>query len=175
MYKLIRKVIITILIITFALAPLTAQAMDEFDLSVGFKTLPLLENKMSGVVPVAIIYDPKIPESQAEANAINKIIVGGFRAPHDIRLSPIMVSVDDLSALSAAKIGLLTKGSCTDKVASFAKSQRILTMSSELDCVKSDRSVLGIVSRPTIDIYLSEPAADEAKVSFSPAFVMIAE
>ena len=167
--------IITTLFIVFAIAPITAQAMDELDLSVGFKTLPLLDNKLTGVVPLAIIYDPRISESQTEADNINKIIAGGFKAPGDIRLSAIIVSVENLSALSSVKIGIFTKGSCTNDVAGIAKTQRILTMTNELDCVKFNRSILGIVSRPNVEIYLSKRAADEAKIGFSTAFMMIAE
>jgi len=166
---------IAVFIVAFFFVSYTAQAMDELDLSVGFKTLPLLDNKLSGVVPVAIIYDPKIPESQTEANSIDKILSGGFKAPGDIKLSSVMVPADNLSALSSAKIGLFTKGSCTTDVARAAKTQRILTMSSELDCVKFNRSILGIVSRPSVEIYLSKPAADESRVGFSTAFMMIAE
>ena len=48
-------------------------------------------------------------------------------------------------------------------------------MTSDLDCVKANRCILGIVSRPNVEIYLSKSAAEAAKVGFSQAFIMIAE
>jgi hypothetical protein len=86
-----------------------------------------------------------------------------------------MVSVDDLSKLSSSKVAVVTKGSCTNNVAEVAAKQGILTMTSDLDCVKANRCVLGIISRPSVEFYLSTSAAGAAKVGFSQAFIMIAE
>jgi len=166
--------LITLIVTSFFAMP-SAYAMDELDLSVGLKTLALLDNKISGDVPLAIIYDPKLPDSEAEAASLHKIITDGFQAPGRLKLSAVMVSVDDLSKLSSAKVGIVTKGSCTSTVAEATAHQGILTMTSDLDCVKANRCVLGIISHPSVQIYLSRSAADAAKVGFSQAFIMIAE
>jgi hypothetical protein len=172
----VRKIAVVIVLLAafFGAAP-SAYAMDELDLSVGLKTLPLLDNKLGGNVPVALIYNPKLPASQAEANSLYKTITGGFQAPGGIKLSAVMVSTEDLSKLTTIKVGIVTEGSCTAAVAEATAGQGILTMTSDLDCVRANRCVLGIKSRPNVEIFLSKSAAEAAKVGFSQAFIMIAE
>jgi hypothetical protein len=164
-----------ILMISAFFAPTCAFAMDELDLSVGLKILALLDNKISGDVPLAIIYDAKLPESQTEANSLYKTITGSFQAPAGVKLSVLMVATDDLSKLSSAKVGIVSKGSCTNAVAEATARQGILTMTSDLNCVKANRSILGITTHPGVEIYFSRTAADAARVGFSQAFIMIAE
>ena len=166
--------LITLIVASFFALP-SAYAMDELDLSVGLKTLALLDNKILGNVTLAIIYDPHLPDSQAEAASLQKIITGGLQVPGGLKFTAVMVSVNDLSKLSSAKVGIVTKGSCTTAVAETTASQGILTMTSDLDCVKANRCVLGIVFRPSVEIYFSRSAAEAAKVGFSQAFIMIAE
>ena len=166
--------IVALMFILFA-ATNPALAMDGLDLSVGLKTLPLLKNKLPSNAVLAIIYDPKFPASVAEAQAINNNIDGGFEAPGGVRISALMVSVNELSKLSEAKIGIVTTGSATQAVGAATANYGILTMSSDIECVKAHLCVLGIVSRPNVEIHLSETAADAAKIGFSPAFIMLAK
>lgn len=46
-------------------------------------------------------------------------------------------------------------------------------MSTDLGCVKANKCILGLVSKPSVDIYYSKSAADAAKITFSPAFTML--
>lgn len=155
------------------LSPDVAYATDELDLSVGLKTLPLLINKISGATKLAIIFDPKIPDSKAEADQIKAVIDGGLEAPGGVQLSALLVSTENLSKLNNIKIGIVTKGACTDAVSAAASANSVLTMTSDLDCVRANRCILGVVSRPSVEIYFSKSAADAAKVEFSLSFIMV--
>lgn len=153
----------------------TLAATDEQDLSVGVKTLPLLSNKITGTVKLAIVFDPVNPASRAEANGIKAILDGGFEAPGDLKLVGVMLPVADLGMLSGNKIAVLTSGLSGhyDTIRDAASSNGVLTMSTDLECVRANRCVLGIVSKPHVEIYFSKMAADAAKLGFEQAFTML--
>ena len=151
----------------------TAYATDEFDLSVELKTLPLLTNKISGTTVIAVIYNPAVPDSKTEANNIKELIDSGMEAPGEVKLSARLVSTTDLSGLGDSKIGVVAKGACTEEMSTAATAKGILTISSELDCVRAHRCIIGVISRPNVRIFLSRSAADAAHVEFSKAFIML--
>ncbi len=165
-----------VLLVTFSVMSTLAHgcfATDALDLSVELKTLPLLTNKITGQAVVAIIYNPALSESKTEAESLKATIDAGVEAPGGVKLTAILVSTDNLSKLSEAKIGIVTAGGCTDAVSAAAATYGVLTMSSDLECVKANRCIIGVVSRPSVEIYLSKSAADAAKIGFSQAFIMI--
>jgi hypothetical protein len=155
----------------------SAQAADKADLTVGLKTLPLLINKITGSATMAVIYDPANPASKTEADEIKGILDGGIDAPGGVKITGALVPVSELGKLSDAKLAYVTGGlkSSFDAIASAAASSGVLTMSTDLDCVKSNKCVLGIVSKPSVDIFYSKAAADTGKVGFAQAFMMLAK
>ncbi|MDR3436161.1 hypothetical protein [Telmatospirillum sp.] len=153
-------------------------ATDAFDLSVGLKTLPLLSQRIVGPVNMAIVFDPGSPESRADADAIKAAADGGAEVPGGERLVPMLVAADDLSRLKGARLLFLTQGAragAFDAVALVAAANGILSMSADLACVRANKCVLGIVSRPTVEIYFSRPAAVASHIGFTPAFTMLAK
>ena len=148
---------------------------DQADLAVGMKTLPLLTTKLSGAVSVAIVYDPANAGSKDEAMEIKGILDSGFTALGDIKLSGIMVPVGELTKVSGSKIAILTSGLqyWYKTIGSAAATGGILTMSTDLGCVQANQCVLGIVSKPHVEIYYSKMAADNAKISFGQVFSML--
>ncbi|MBV8061553.1 MAG: hypothetical protein JO126_00660 [Alphaproteobacteria bacterium] len=152
----------------------TAHATDQKDLAVAEKTLPLLQDKLSGNVNVAIIYDPAVSTSKADADAIKAALEGNSSAA-GATLVPVMVTPTELSKLGQAKLALVAYGMKTsfDAIATAAATSGTLTISADLECVKANKCVLGVVSSPTVDIYYSKTAADAGKIVFAPAFTML--
>ena len=157
------------------LASSALAATDQTDLSVGIKTLPLLTNKIEGSAKIAIVFDPANGASKQEAGGIKAILDAGFEAPGDLKLTGVLVPVGDLATMADSKIAILTSGLSThfDAISTAAASNSILTMSTDLSCVQANKCILGIVSRPNVEIYYSKTAADAAKISFSQAFKML--
>lgn len=155
--------------------PVSAAATDRLDMSVGMKTLPLLTNKISGDVEIAIIYDPANLGSRNDADEVKKIIDGGLDMPQGVKISSLMVPVSDLAKLSQAKIAYVTYGlkGGYDAIGRATSAAGVLTMSTDLECVKANICVLGLVSKPSVDIYYSKDAAAAARISFSSAFTML--
>jgi thymidine phosphorylase len=90
-----------------------ALATDKLDLSAGLKTLPLLNDKITDSAVMAIIFDSANMDSQAEAADLAALIDAGLEAPGGVKITARLVPVSDLGKLSGAKIGFVTKGSCS--------------------------------------------------------------
>jgi len=157
-------------------APVAA-ATDQVDLSVGMKTLPLLTSKIEGMATVAIIYDPAVPASRDEAAGIKAVLDGEFVAPGDLKITALLVPANNLGKMAGSKIAVLTSGlnGYYDAIDAAARAGNVLTMSTDLDCVRANKCVLGIVSKPHVEIYYSKIAADAAKIGFASAFTMLAK
>jgi len=161
-------------VIALGAAPVLATT-DQVDLSVGMKTLPLLTNKIQGSATVAIVFDPSEPASKEEALGIKGILEGEFTAPGDLKLSGLLVPVNELGKMAGSKIAVLTSGlnAHYDAIGSAAATGDVLTMSTDLGCVEANKCVLGIVSKPHVQIYFSQSAADSLHLGFSSAFLML--
>jgi hypothetical protein len=148
---------------------------DKADLLVGVKTLPLLNSKIMGTATLAILFDPANPSSQQEALSIKTILEGKFETPGDLKLLGILVPTNDLNKMAGSRIAILTNGLSAHytAISNAAASSGILTMSTDLGCVRANKCVLGIVSKPHVEIYYSRAAASSAKVSFGQVFTML--
>jgi hypothetical protein len=157
------------------LAP--ALATDATDLDVGLKTLPLMSRRLDGPINMAIVFDPDNARSKDDAQAI--------KAAADMRavgadgqgLVAMAVAANDLVSLKGAKVIFVAQGvgdAVFDLVAQVAASDGLLSISADLRCVMANKCILGIVSRPTVEVYFSRHAADAAHIGFSPAFIMLA-
>jgi hypothetical protein len=155
-----------------------AGATDQFDIAVALKTLPLLTAKIAGPVIVMVVYDPASPKSKADAEKIKSVFDSGIEAPGDIKLISQLASTTDLSGLSNAKIAFVASGlPAADyaDIGAVAGSMGVLTISTDIDCVKANKCVLGITSKPQVQVYYSPAAAEAARISFASAFTMLAK
>jgi hypothetical protein len=155
-------------------AATSACAADQLDLKVGLKTLPLLTNKLSGSVTMAVVFDPSVGASKSEADSVVGLVGSGIEAPGGVTVTAKAVPVGDL-AKGDAKIAYVTTGLGKSWDAVQQGASGILTMSTDLDCVKANKCILGIVSQPSVSIYYSKAAADAQKISFSDAFAMLSK
>ena len=154
----------------------SAWATDQRDISVALRTLPLLTHKITSPAAVAIVYNPANPESKTDAETIKSIIDGGLEAPGGTKLVAAMVSVAELTKLHDVKIAFLAHGlPSTDyaSVSAAASATGVLTICTDTDCVKANKCILGIASKPQVEIYYSPVAAALADISFAPAFSML--
>jgi len=153
-------------------------ATEALDVSVGLKTLPLLKNRITGAINMAIVFDPVNPESRADADAIKAIADDEGVAAGGDRLIGMTVAVTDLAKLKGAKVIFVARGVTADgfeTVALAAAADGIISISTDLACVKAGKCVLGIVTRPTVEIYFSRAAASASHLGFSSSFIMLAK
>lgn len=177
MHQKIKKILMAASLAIAVSIPATVWATDKTDITVGLKTLPLLSNKISGAAVMAVIYDPANAASKADADSVVAAVGDGIDAPGGVKVTTMLVATSELSKLSQVKLAFIAGGlkNSFDQIAAAAASNGVLTMSTDLDCVKSGKCVLGIVSTPSVDIYFSKTAADNAKIGFASAFAMLAK
>lgn len=173
-----RRILFSLLALVsfFCATPPQAQATNSKDLIVGINALTVLKKKAENPVIVAIIYNPQNPDSIKDATAIQKAIQTGLETPQEYNLKPEIVSVENPTLLQTAQIAFLARGLTLDhfeKIADLTKRTKTLTMSTDLDCVRSNYCVLGIVSRPQVEIYYSPSAAHAAKIEFHDIFTLL--
>lgn len=160
------------------LAAYPAGATDKLDLSVALKTLPLLTNKIASPATVAIIYDPANAESKSDAEEIKSIIDSGIEAPGDIKMKSQMTGTNELSKLAGSQIAFLAHGlpaADYNEVSAAASAAGVLTICTDINCVKANKCVLGVASKPQVEVYYSPVAAEAARISFVSAFTMLAK
>ena len=113
MNKIQKISVFVALIVASFFALSSAYAMDDLDLSVGLKTLPLLDNKLFGNVPLAIIYNPRLAKlagrGQQPVQNDNRRLSGSGRV-EAFRSDGIG---ERFVEIISAKVGIVTKGSCT--------------------------------------------------------------
>jgi len=159
------------------LIPSVACATDSLDISIGLRILLLMKEKYTGgPVPVAVVYNSAVPSSIADAENIKKSIEQGKGVPEELKFSPYLVSLDHADKLSGAKVAFLADNLTVDGVSSVcdtAGREGILTISSNISCVRANKCVVGIISKPRIEIYYSPVAAEASHLTFSSAFIML--
>lgn len=171
----IRKAVAVCCLAFFCLSS-PSYATDPLDISTGLKTLLLMNEKSSGTVPVAIVYDAGSPESKADAESMKTDIDNGVGVLSGLTLNAYVVSTADIAKISGAKIAFLAKdinSSHFGSIYDIASRNEVLTISTDINCVKANKCILSIVSKPHVEIYYSPAAAEASHISFAPAFTML--
>jgi len=152
-----------------------AFATERLDIVSGLNTLPLLINKITGDTTMAIVYDPASTSSKSDADGIKKMVDAGITMPSGGKLSAILVSVNELGKLSRARIAFLTPGLSKyfTGINTATSAASILTISTDIGCVRAAKCIIGVSTKPSLTIYYSKTAADNAKIEFSQAFSML--
>ncbi len=155
--------------------PSLAKETERTDILVGLKTLPMLGDPLSPPVYMGIVYDQNNPQSKADAEAIKAVLGSGAKTQEGESVTGVMVPLSDIGKLSQVKMAFVTVGlkDHFDTIAQAASAHNVLTMSADMDCVKANKCVLGIISKPVVEIYFSRIASETAKIDFDPAFIML--
>jgi hypothetical protein len=126
-------------------------------------------------VPLAIVYDPAEAASKQEADGIKAALDSGLSISGDIKFVPVLVPAGTLDGLAASRVAILTAGlsGYYDGISRIAVTNSILTMSTDLACVRGGKCIIGIVSKPRVEIYYNRSAAEAAKVVFSQVFSLL--
>lgn len=168
------KVFASLMFVMVVLFAPHAMATTASDVIVGIKTLPLLSDRPSGDIAVALIYNP---DSAASKDDADTVMLALNRTTGDITSKGVMVPVNNLKKLAGTRAAFLMQGvrGSMDAIYEAANAAHVLTMSSDLSCVRANRCVLGILTGGSapVEIYYSKEAAEAAKVSFVQAFMML--
>ncbi len=155
-----------------------ARATDQFDISTGLKTIYLLKEKIPMPVTVGVVYDAANEQSQNDAIVVKDNIDKSVGVPGGMTAVAKLVKNSDLTSLTGVKVIFVTQGLSTEMLLETnhaAATAGILSISTDLTCAASNKCVLGIVSKPRVEIYYSTVAAEASHIGFVPAFIMLAK
>ena len=151
----------------------TASYVTDKDLQVAVRAFSFVYGMPKGDMQIEIIYDSANPISAGEAQQLDKIIgSGGMFANRQITAK--MVSVAQMGS-TGNKIAYVTHGleQNYDILLQRAKAEKMLTFSTDFQCVESQKCVMGVVASPAIKMEISRAATDSSGLEFSQALKLM--
>ncbi len=152
-----------------------AAAKENTDVLVGIKTLSMLNRELPSPLVMGIVFDPNNPDSKESADAIKAVLDNGVNTSEGVAVAGRLIPLSEINKLSEVSFAFITKGAKAhfDTIAQISASNRILTMTTDIDCVRANKCVLGIDSQNVVQIYFSRAASETAKIDFDSAFIML--
>jgi hypothetical protein len=152
--------------------PGVASADAAKDLQVAGRALTFLENGPTGRATLGVVFDPSKPASVAEKNAVMAAIGGGYSAG-TVTLVGKPVEAGDVGGVAGVNALYVTEGVNYAAVGSAAKGKKLVTISSDLACVRSGACVMGVTTAPKVEITVNRAAAASVGAAFKAAFRMM--
>jgi hypothetical protein len=160
-------------VLAFAMAsPLTGLADVTKDLGVAGRALSFLENGPHGSVEIGVVFDPSKPSSVAEKNALMGVLGSGYSAGA-LTLTGKPIELSGIGGASGLGALYVTTGVNYAAVGAAAKAKKLITISSDLACVKAGECVMSVSTDPKVAIIVNHAAAEAVGATFKAAFRMM--
>lgn len=152
----------------------SAASAEELNLPVAARVMSFAQPQPSGAVVAAIIYDPRNPASDGEADAIERGAVSAFAAGK-ATLKFKRVPVTALGGLAGSQVAFVTAGlrESHAQIGAAAARLSILTITSDLSCVQSGNCAVAISGGQRVQITVSRAACKAGNLRFGSAFLML--
>ena len=142
------------------------------EVQVAGRTLTFLENGPTGKVTFAVVYDSSKPASVAEKDEVMAALGSGM-AVGGVTVVGKPVDASSVSGVTGVAAFYITRGVNYAAVGGVAKSKKILSISSDMACVKSGACVMGVAASPKVEIVVNTASATAIGASFKAAFKMM--
>jgi hypothetical protein len=147
------------------------------DVQVAARALSFVADPLSGTVRVGIIYASDSPRSLRQAQSLRNMLADGLRIG-TVELRPVLV--DSTKAANAdVDLFFLTEfipADGTPDLLGDATGRPILCVTTDIAQVRTGSCVMGVQSRPRVEVFVNRAAASANGVTFSTVFrVMITE
>ncbi|KQN11916.1 conserved hypothetical protein [Sphingomonas aurantiaca] len=151
-------------------APLAA----ELNVPIAVRVVSFVQPSPTGLITVAILYDPGDAASEAEAASIERAVGSGLSVGRSV-VRAHRVPVSTMGSLSGYRVAFVTAGLRTEQgsIAIAANRASVLTISSDRACVQTGRCVVGVTASPKVQITVNRAAARAANIRFGSAFLML--
>jgi hypothetical protein len=174
----VRNILATALIATGLLLPLNAGAqpaayVTDKDIEVAVRTFSFIYGMPKGDITIEIVYDPDNSASLTEANQLKKIIGAGDEFANRL-VRAKMVPLAQMGS-TKSRIAYVTHGLQPhyDVLLEKARSNKMLTFSTDFQCVGSQKCVMGVEADPGIKIEISRAATAASELEFSQALKLM--
>ena len=156
------------------LIPLCTGATSLKDVKIGTHVIDFVTNAAPGRAGIGIVYDARNKESADDAQTILEALSSPslHLAPG---LKPVLIDVRDVDEavrLRAIFVADRMKP-YYDSLAEFARRNRMLMLSADLDCARAGRCTVGIGSAPRVEVIVNSRQAQASGIQFSEAFRMM--
>ena len=144
------------LILLFLTCPAFAETTVK-DIMVAVRTIGFIINPPMGKVDLAVIYDPEKPLSVMDRDLVWETIDGGTAVGDNIVRS-VAIPISDVKELSNYKFVLITTDleNYIGDINKIINQKGIVSFSTNLNYVKNGQCVLGVVSEPKVQLFLSK-------------------
>ncbi len=147
--------------------PPTAQEMRMAGQVLGF-----LDTPPSGVVTLAVVFDPANPHSRAEAAAIGSLL-GDQMVVGALTLRPQLVEQAHLAATTGYGAIFVTDGIDPQVLKAALALRHVPCLTRHLDQIEQGSCMVALRASPSVDIVVNELNAASVGVRFATAFRMM--
>jgi hypothetical protein len=172
---MLRILALAALLLVSALSPRMCTATTLKEIKVGIRVLDFVNGPPPAEHVLGIIYNPQNRQSVEDAQSIQGWISSGL-TPSKVQWTPVLMDVRRLAEAQPVPAAILasgTSGDFEDLVFHYARRQRVLTITSDMDCVVAGKCVVGVAAEPRVEVVVSRSAAAACGVVFSDAFRMM--
>ncbi|ESQ89376.1 hypothetical protein ABAC460_12765 [Asticcacaulis sp. AC460] len=142
------------------------------EIQVATRTLSFLDGGPTGKVVFAIVFDPSKPASVAEKDQVMAALGSGMAAS-GVTVVGKPVDISALSSAGDAGALYLTRGVNYAAAGAYAKSKKMLSISSDMACVQSGACVMSVAATPKVEIVVNSATAAAIGARFKAAFKMM--
>lgn len=165
-------------ILSFVVAgPLALADWTKTDVQVAARALSFVADPLSGSVRVGIVYTPDSPRSVRQAQSLRDMLADGPRIG-GLELRPVLLNA---AVVASADVDLffLTEfipPSETPRLLGDGTKRPILCITTDIAQVRSGNCIMGVQSKPKVEVFVNRAAASANGITFSTVFrVMITE
>ncbi len=173
-----KKTVIALVTMGMYMLPHAAAAQSmtyvtDKDVQVAVRTFGFVYGMPKGDIAIEIVYDPGNEVSTSEANKLKQIIGNGNMFANR-KVTAKMVPVSEMGSTDS-RLVYITHGLQTEYSALLekAKSKKLLTFSTDFQCVNSQKCVMGVEADPNINIEISRSASAASDLEFSQALKLM--
>jgi len=144
------------------------------DIMVAVRTFGFVVHPPTGEVLLAVVFDPTRPQSASDLQTVISVLDGGAHVG-GMTVQPVPIPVTELNRLVGFRFVLLIGDVQNYRQAIFERTrgQGIVTISTDLDCVRAGLCVMGVAAEPRVQVLVNRAASDAAAVEFMLAFRMM--
>lgn len=161
----------------FAAVASVQAEMTPKNLQVAARSLAFLTGRDISKLKIAIIYSPDVLSSKKEAEALAALLNSSFTAGRVtlVAVPPVLLGIGNLPALDNKDVAFVTDDlrQWHSAIAEAAKPRRIVTVTSDLDCVTNGYCVMGVQAEPRVQILINRAAALQSSIDFAPGFRLL--
>lgn len=147
------------------------------DLQVAARALSFVSDPLSGTVRVGIVYASASPRSHSQAQQLRGMLADGMKIG-TLELRPVLIESAEVASADV-DLYFLTEhilADATPPLPGGSARRKVLCVTTDIAQVQNGACVMGVRSRPKVEVFVNRAAAAANGVTFSTVFrVMITE